>query len=145
VAESRDALRTRLERDANAWRLREAARTHSIIKEIEAQGPSDVMLVGDMNDELGMDENEKAVGQDSIATLVGPPEARLELVTRKLADGKMHSFGGYWRPRYRSLIDHVIATDSMSGKIRDVYVFTGSLAKVASDHYPVVVKVSTTQ
>jgi hypothetical protein len=44
------------------WRNREATRTHEIIKEIEKAGPSDVMLLGDMNDELGMDESEKVAG-----------------------------------------------------------------------------------
>lgn len=142
--ESQSAVRARMEREANDWRIREATRTHAIIKEIEAEGPTDVMLVGDMNDDLGMDKNEKAVGKDGIAVVVGPPEDKLHLVTQKLADEKIDSFGGYWRPRYRSLIDHVVVTDSMSGKVSDVHVFTGSLAKVASDHYPVVVKVNGT-
>lgn len=142
--ESQKELRARMEREANDWRIREAIRTHAIIKEIEAAGPSDVMLVGDMNDDLGMDKNEQVVGKDGIAEVVGPPADKLHLVTQKLADEKAISFGGYWRPRYRSLIDHVIVTDSMNPKVSDVHVFTGSLAKVASDHFPVIVKVNGT-
>ena len=41
------------------WRNREA-RTHEIMKELEKAGPSDVILLGDMNDDLGMDEVEAA-------------------------------------------------------------------------------------
>ena len=141
TVESNADIRERMEREAAEWRFREAARTHQIIKELEAAGPTDVILVGDMNDDVGMDKTEKLLGHDGMATLVGPPDAGLILVTQKLIDDGQFSFGGYWRPRYRSLIDHVITTQSMNDQIADIKVFTGSLARVASDHFPVVVKV----
>jgi hypothetical protein len=139
--ETQSQVRTRMEREAAEWRFRESARTHQIIKELEALGPADVMLVGDMNDDVGMDKNEKLLGSDGIAVLIGPPEAGLTLVTQKLEDANEFSYGGYWKPRYRSLIDHVIVTAAMKDQIADVSIFRGSLARVASDHYPVVVRV----
>ncbi|HEV7301869.1 MAG TPA: endonuclease/exonuclease/phosphatase family protein [Tepidisphaeraceae bacterium] len=139
--ESASEMRTRMEREAAEWRFREAARTHQIIKELEAAGPTDVMLVGDMNDDVGMDKTEKLLGHDGMAALIGPPDAGLILATQKLIGDEQISFGGYWRPRYRSLIDHVVTTKSMGDQIADIKIFTGSLARVASDHYPVVVKV----
>ncbi len=140
-SESRSELRARMEKEANDWRMREAVRTHAIIKEIEAEGPTDVMIVGDMNDDWGMDKNEKLAGKDGIAELVGPPEAGLFLVTQPLIDQKAISYGGYWRPRYRSLIDHAVATNSMKDQIVAVSVFNTPMAAVASDHYPVIVKI----
>jgi len=142
-SESRKELRARMEKEANDWRMREAVRTHQIMKEIEAAGPADVMLVGDMNDDLGMDENEVVVGKDGIAEMIGPSDAKMHLMTQKLADEKVDSFGGYWKPRYRSLIDHVIVTDSLKPKVTEVSIFKGNLARVASDHFPVLVKVNT--
>jgi hypothetical protein len=35
----------------------------------------------------------------------------------------------------------VITTPAMNDQIEDVHVFKGSLTQVASDHYPVIVKV----
>jgi endonuclease/exonuclease/phosphatase family metal-dependent hydrolase len=128
--------------EVTAWRNRESVRTHQIMLELQKQGPTDVMLLGDMNDELGQDEQEKQPGSggDSLANLVGPPEDNFVLVTRKLAESHQISFGGYWNPKFRSFIDHVIVTPSMKDQIENCEVFHGSLAQVASDHYPVLVK-----
>jgi endonuclease/exonuclease/phosphatase family metal-dependent hydrolase len=128
--------------DVTAWRNREAVRTHAIMKELQAAGPDDVMLLGDMNDEVGEDEYEKdpKSGGDSIANLVGPASDNFVLVTKQLAESKAISFGGYWNPKYRSMIDHVIVTPSMKDQIEDVQIYHGYLAAVASDHYPVFVK-----
>jgi endonuclease/exonuclease/phosphatase family metal-dependent hydrolase len=124
------------------WRNREARRTHAIVKELAAGGESDdVLLLGDMNDDLGMDEYEQLAGADAINLLVGPEADGFVLVTKPLADEKEISFGGYFRPDYRSLIDHAVATPGMKDQIADVRVYRGGLARVASDHYPVVVKV----
>ena len=127
--------------DATKWRNREAARTQQIIKELEAAGPKDVILLGDMNDAIGLDEAERSGGGDAIMNLVGPDKDGLLLVTKPLADQKVNSFGGYWRDRYRELIDHVIVTQSMKNQIEDVKVFKDGVARVASDHFPVMVKV----
>lgn len=125
------------------WRNRESVRTHQIMLELQKQGPTDVMLLGDMNDELGLDEQEKLPnsGGDSIANLVGPASDGFVLVTEPLAKSKQDSFGGYWNPKFRAFIDHVIVTPSMKDQIRKTEVFYGSVAPVASDHFPVFVKI----
>jgi hypothetical protein len=127
--------------ESTKWRNREAQRTHEIIKELESAGPKDVILLGDMNDSVGLDEAERSGGGDAIMNLVGPPNAGFVLVTKPLADAKVNSFGGYWRDRYRELIDHVIVTQSMENQIKDVKVFKDGMASVASDHFPVMVRV----
>lgn len=139
--ESRKELRARMEKESNDWRIREAIRTHKILKEIQAQGPADVMLVGDMNDDVGMDKNEQVVGKDGIAEVVGPPEDKFHLATQPLVDAKVNSYSGYWRPKYRSLIDHAIVSDSMQKHVESVSIFKGSLSAVASDHFPLLIKV----
>lgn len=123
------------------WRNREAKRTHAIMKELAAGGDSDdVLLLGDMNDDLGQDEYEKLAGADAIDLLVGPAADGFALVTKPLIDKGEISFGGYFKPDYRSFIDQVIATPAMKGQVTDVHVYRDGLAKVSSDHYPVVVK-----
>ena len=126
-----------------AWRNREAKRTHEIMRELQKAGPEDVILLGDMNDELGVGEfeNDPKSGGDTIALLVGPPQDGFVLVTEQLAKSGEISFGGYQNSKYRSFIDHVVVTPGMKDQIEDVKVFKGSLAPAASDHFPVVVKV----
>jgi endonuclease/exonuclease/phosphatase family metal-dependent hydrolase len=128
--------------EVTQWRNREAVRTHQIMLNLQKQGPTDVMLLGDMNDELGDDEYEKQPnsGGDSITNLVGPAADHFVLVTEPLARSHQDSFGGYWNPKFRSFIDHVIVTPSMKDQIQKVEVFYGSVAPVASDHFPVFVK-----
>ena len=111
-------------------------------QELESAGPRDVMLLGDMNDAVGLDEWEPQGGGDAIMNLVGPPEGGFILVTKPLADAKEHSFGGYWRDRHRELIDHVIVTRSLQPRIVEVKVVDNvPFARVASDHYPVMIKI----
>ena len=130
--------------EITAWRNREAKRTHQIIKELEAQGPSDVMLLGDMNDELGVQEYELEAGGDVITNLVGPPDDGLILATKPLIDAGQISYGGYWRTDHRSFIDQVVITKSVKDELREVNVFTDGLARASSDHYPIYVKLQTT-
>jgi endonuclease/exonuclease/phosphatase family metal-dependent hydrolase len=125
--------------EVTKWRNREAARTREIILELEKQDPHPVMLLGDYNDELGIQEYELEGGGDVIANMLGDPADGLHLATRRLALDGAISFGGYWFSNHRSLIDHVIVTRELKDKVRDVYVYQAGLARVASDHYPVVV------
>jgi len=135
----------KLQVQASLWRNREAKRTHEIIKELEKTGPKDVILLGDMNDALGEDEAEKdGGGGDAIANLVGPESDGLILATKPLADAHQNSFNGYWRDRFRELIDHVVITPSMKNKVHDVQIFQDGFTQVSSDHFPVMVKISTT-
>jgi hypothetical protein len=123
------------------WRNREAARTHAIIKELEKSGPAEVILLGDMNDALGPDDAEQQAGGDAIAALIGPPADGLVLATQALADAKKVSFHNYDDTRHRELIDHVIVTKSVQPRIVEVKVVDDvPFARVASDHYPVMLK-----
>ncbi len=122
-----------------AWRNREAVRTHEIMKELSHQGPEDVVLVGDMNDELGVDkEFEKDNGGDTIVNLVGPAEDQYILTTKRLIDAGQISFGGYWQSFHRSLIDQIIVSPTMKNQIASVDIYTEGLAPASSDHYPVI-------
>jgi endonuclease/exonuclease/phosphatase family metal-dependent hydrolase len=123
------------------WRNREAIRTHEIMKELSAAGPEDVILLGDMNDELGIQEFETEAGGDTIALLVGPPEDGFVLATEELAKSGVQSFGGYWNAKHRSFIDHIVTTSSMKDQILSVQVVSPPLAPVASDHYPVMITI----
>jgi endonuclease/exonuclease/phosphatase family metal-dependent hydrolase len=128
--------------EVTKWRLREVKRTHEIMLELEKIAPGgDVMLVGDMNDELGLQEFEQEAGGDAIAALVGPAEDGITLATRALIDKGQISYGGYWRPNHRGFIDQILVTRQMQDQLTDVKVFHTPLAAVASDHYPVFVQV----
>jgi endonuclease/exonuclease/phosphatase family metal-dependent hydrolase len=128
------------------WRNRESRRTHEIMKELEKAGPNDVILLGDMNDEFGLQEFEAQGGGDSIGNLVGPEQDGFVLVTKKLHDAKEFSFGGYWRTDFRTLIDHAIVSRGMKDQIGEVKVVkTPPLSPAASDHYPVMVTVKADQ
>jgi endonuclease/exonuclease/phosphatase family metal-dependent hydrolase len=129
--------------EVTAWRNREAVRTHQIMKELQKAGPEDVILLGDMNDDLGEDPYEKdpKSGGDVIPHLVGPPADQFVLLTEELAKKGEQSFGGYWNTKYRSLIDHAVITPSMKDQVESVSIFKGSLSAAASDHFPLVVKI----
>ena len=124
------------------WRNRESARTAQIMKELEKAGPADVILLGDMNDAVGMDPSEQQAGADGIATLLGAPGDGLVLATKPLVDAKKISFHNYDDTRHRELIDHVVVTKSVQPKIVEVKVVDDvPLARVASDHFPVMVRI----
>jgi len=130
--------------DVSKWRLRESTRIHQIIKELEKTGPSDVIFGGDLNDELGFQEFEQEAGGDAIAAMLGKPEDGLTLITKDIADKGAISFGGYFRDRRRSFIDHFLVTTSMKPHIAGVSVYTKDFAPAASDHYPVVIRINPT-
>jgi len=123
-----------------AWRNREAKRCHELMVENSQAGPSDLVFLGDMNDEYGLDgEFEKDNGGDSIANILGPEKDGFVLATKPLLARGEISFGGYWRSDFRSFIDHVFVSPTMAPKIKDISVFTDKLAPISSDHYPVTV------
>jgi hypothetical protein len=126
---------------ASKWRNREAVRTHKIIKELEQAGPSDVILLGDVNDSIGLDPYEGEGGGDAVLNLVGPAEDGLVLATKSLSDAGQHSFNGYWRTGFREFIDHVVVTASMKDQIMEVRLVNQGLAEVSSDHFPLAVRI----
>jgi endonuclease/exonuclease/phosphatase family metal-dependent hydrolase len=114
------------------------------MKELAATGgAAGVVLLGDMNDDLGMDDAEKQAGADAMADLVAPEADGFVLETKPLIDKGEFSFGGYWKTDHRSLIDHIVVTPGLKDRVRDVQVFKGGLSRVASDHYPVFAKMHT--
>ena len=121
------------------WRNAEAAATHQIMRGLRKAGPQQVILMGDMNDELHVQPYEVEGGGDVMATLAGPPENGFLLATRELADSGQLSFMGYWRDTYRSLIDHVVISEETAPLVQQVAVYDSPLARVASDHLPVYV------
>jgi endonuclease/exonuclease/phosphatase family metal-dependent hydrolase len=129
-------------KEMTEWRNREAKRTHEIMKELERTGGTDdVILLGDMNDDLGVGEFELDGGGDVIANLVGPPASGFVLATRPLVDQGRISFGGYWNTRFRGFIDHVVVSKGVKDQIEQVQVVDWALAPAASDHYPVMIKI----
>ncbi len=127
--------------EVTQWRNREAKRTHEIIRELEKTGPEDVIFLGDMNDELGIQQYEQDGGGDTIANIVGPPQDGIILATKPLSDAGQISYGGYWRTDHRSFIDHIFVTAEMKDQIDEVKVFQNSFTQVASDHYPVMIRI----
>ncbi|MEM6313631.1 MAG: endonuclease/exonuclease/phosphatase family protein [Planctomycetota bacterium] len=115
------------------WRNLEATTTRDKAIELAASAP--VLLVGDMNDTLGVGEFEAEGGGDVMTNL----SAGLTLLTRKLSDEGVETFKGYGGSRYGGFIDHALATENMLPFVKHVEVFTGSLTDTASDHLPVVV------
>ena len=126
--------------EVTRWRAAEAAATRGIVTGLRDRGPADVVLAGDMNDEVGLQEFEAEAGGDVMAALVGED---LVLATRDLAEQGAITYAGYWRPRYRSFIDHVVLTPAAAGRVRAVGVFDTPWARVASDHLPVYVDLAT--
>ncbi|CAN5678696.1 hypothetical protein BH09PLA1_BH09PLA1_22290 [soil metagenome] len=127
--------------EVTKWRKREAVRTHQIMNELEKTGPDDVILLGDMNDEFGIQEYELEAGGDAIADLVGAPEDGFILATKPLSDAARISYGGYWKPNFRSFIDHIVISKEVKDQVEEVNVFTDGLAQAASDHYPVYIRI----
>jgi|GEM_PF-949084 len=128
--------------EVTAWRNREAKRIHEIMVDLTKTGPSDMIFLGDMNDEYGLDgEFEKDNGGDTITNILGPESDGFVLETKPLLARGEISFGGYDSSRFRSFIDHVFASSTMAKNVTGVSVYTDHLAPAASDHYPVTVKI----
>jgi endonuclease/exonuclease/phosphatase family metal-dependent hydrolase len=126
--------------EATRWRNAEARMTNKIISELRKAGPNKVVFLGDLNDEIGLQEFEKEAGGSAIELLAGSGADALKIVTRPLSDEGKISFHGGRSTRYKSFIDHAVLTPEAEKHLKRVSVFTGDLADVASDHYPVVLE-----
>ncbi len=127
--------------EVTQWRNREAVRIHEIMVELSKAGPGEMVFLGDTNDEYGLDgEFEKENGGDTISNILGPPADGFVLATKPLLEKGEISFGGYWNPKYRSFIDHVFVSPAWAPKIQGISVFKDKMAPVASDHFPVTIK-----
>ena len=127
--------------EVTAWRNREAARTHEIMTQLAAEGPAGVILMGDTNDELGLQgyEVNPGSGGDATASLVGPPADGFVLETKPLIDAGAFSYGGYFKTDYRSFIDQIVVSPGAAAEVVGVGVNATPVAAMASDHYPVYV------
>ena len=126
------------------WRNREASRTHQIMMQLRDEGPTkNVILMGDTNDELGIQGYELQGGGDATAHLAGPPADGFVLATRPLIESGALSYGGYFQEDYRSFIDQAVVSKQMMAEVTNVSVYTAGMARVSSDHYPVSVDVNT--
>lgn len=123
--------------DVTRWRNREAVRTHDILRELRATGHP-VIFTGDFNDELGVQEFEAGAGGSTVEKNAGPAGGGFTLATRQLHDKNLISFQGYFRNRYRSLIDHFVISDDLAPALVDVRIDRSPFAEVASDHLPVI-------
>ncbi len=123
------------------WRNAEAAATRQIMKELIARGPGELVFLGDVNDELGIQAFELEGGGDVVGTLIGPPEEGFVLATRGLSEQGQVSFLGYWNQTYRSLIDHVVLSPALADRAGEAVVYDTAWARVASDHLPVYVDI----
>ncbi|HMO26751.1 MAG TPA: endonuclease/exonuclease/phosphatase family protein [Tepidisphaeraceae bacterium] len=124
--------------DVTRWRNREARRSNEILHELAGGAVKDFVFLGDFNDEIGFQEFEQEAGGDAMAILVGD----FHLATRALAESGKITFGGYWFEDRRSFIDHVIVHPSMKDRIADVKVIDMDPARFASDHYPVMITIT---
>lgn len=126
--------------EATKWRNREAKRTNEIVNELRKAEPNDVVLVGDMNDDYGVNRFDAEGGGDTIAVLMGEGESALTLLTKPLVEAGKFSFAGYWKTNERGFVDHVLVTPEMKGQVVEVKVFENEFTAVASDHLPVMVR-----
>lgn len=129
--------------DVTKWRHREAKRTHEIMMEISRSSSDPVILMGDMNDDIGVQDFEPGNGGDVMSSYTGPAADGCVLVTKPLADAGQHSFHGYWKNDHDGFFDHIIITAPLKDRVEDVEVFAPPIANQASDHYPVYIKIKT--
>lgn len=123
--------------EVTQWRNREAARTLAILKELKSTGHP-VIFTGDFNDELGIQEFEAEAGGSTIEINVGSPADGFFLATQSLHDQKLNSYQGYFRDRFRSLIDHFVISADLKPALTNIRIDRSTWAQVASDHFPVI-------
>ncbi|MEM7808304.1 MAG: endonuclease/exonuclease/phosphatase family protein [Planctomycetota bacterium] len=129
--------------EVTQWRMAEATTTHALMVELAKEAP--VFLLGDMNDEIGFQEYELPAGGDVMAALAGLHNQDagddFVIVTRDLAMQGVITYSGYWRDRFRSFIDHIVADPAGAKLVKNTDVFDNTWVRVASDHVPVYIDV----
>lgn len=134
-------------RSVTEWRIREMVRTRQICGELLAGGPTEYLLIGgDFNDDFGLDSYEKSLGQDGVEVMVkGEGKERLicldEVIWKK--NPRAASYHCEIKPpRYRSFLDHFFASPALAERMKEIYLVNDPIAAVASDHYPLVVRLT---
>ncbi len=125
--------------------------------------PLPVIVMGDMNDEPGMDEYEKQIGASSIETLMGSIFDPKKIMHNTLWHLTMNDHNHeLWttefpdmivdnRKNHRAWLDHILVSpDMLNGNSRFRYVTDSGaigkkdeISKASSDHYPVYCSVET--
>jgi endonuclease/exonuclease/phosphatase family metal-dependent hydrolase len=125
------------------WRIREIERTRQICGELIAEGGSDgLVMLGDFNDDFGMDRYEQEVDTDAVSVMLqGEADEKMTSPTRKYV--RRHPAAATYHceikpPTYRSFIDHAFVSASLGAAVRGAHVVDDPIAAVASDHYPIV-------
>ena len=124
------------------WRIREMKRTREICGELMAEGKADgIVMMGDFNDDFGMDKYEHTLRTDAVAVMLeGKEMAKLVCADEPLWKDKpqVSTYHCEIKPaKYRSFIDHIFVNPKLAGDIERVAVIDDPIAAVASDHYPV--------
>jgi endonuclease/exonuclease/phosphatase family metal-dependent hydrolase len=127
------------------WRIREMVRTRQICGQLLSEGQTDFLLMGgDFNDDFGLDSYEKSVGQDGAAVMVSG-EGKEKLICLDEAIWKKNPQAASYHceikpPRYRSFLDHFFASPALAERMKGIALVDDPIAAVASDHYPLVVR-----
>lgn len=125
------------------WRIREMEGTRRIAGELAvATDTGFVAVLGDFNDDFGMDYHERKIGQDAVGVMIsGKGDEMLASITKPmaLANPQLATYHCMIKPpKYRSFIDHIFVTPALYGYYTHATVITEPIAYVASDHLPVV-------
>jgi exonuclease III len=125
------------------WRIRELERTRQICGELIKAGPSKrLVLLGDFNDDFGMDNYEKGLGIDAVETMLKGtlPEEKLVCLDEAIwkSDPTAASYHCEIKPkRFRSFLDHAFASPELAASVKSTVLIQESIAYVASDHLPI--------
>ncbi len=125
------------------WRIRELERTREICRELAAEPEtSNLIMLGDFNDDFGRDRYEKLAGQDAIAVMLKKDDGEALTCTTMALLQQDNNPATYHceikPPTYRSFIDHIFVSPALSSAVKNTVVIDDPIAAAASDHYPVV-------
>ncbi len=128
---------------ATQRRIKQITRIRAICEELLADGETDkLVILGDFNDDLGLDEYEKELGQDAISIMnKGKGKEKLVSLNNRI-NGAIDKISTYHceiePPKYRSILDYIFASPTMASYEKNTRIIDNPIAAVASNHYPVV-------
>lgn len=123
------------------WRIREYERTRQICAELIAtSGTKNLLIMGDFNDDFGMDNIETSLGQDAIEVML-EGEGNEKLISLDETYRKAHPDAATYHcaikpPKYRSFLDHIFASPETAKHEVKTVMIDESIAFAASDHLP---------
>lgn len=134
-------------RSVTEWRIREMLRTRQICKELLEEGQTTYLLIGgDFNDDFGMDSFERSVGEDAVAVMLkGEGKEKLICLDEEIWKKNPQAASYHCEikpPRYRSFLDHFFVSPALAKRLKEIALVDEPIAAVASDHYPLVVRLA---